>query len=326
MLHSDATLLDECAAQTQYHGLDADEVFVMPSPVAHVSGLIYGVLLPIFLGATSVLLARWDATAFLTAIERERGTFSGGATPFLEGLVDHPDLERFNLTSFRRFPCGGADVPPDLIRRARRASASSPGAASAPRSSRASRHRPAPTSRTTSGPRRTGARSARTAFGSLPTARSRPIGPELFLGYLDTPLTRRHVHRRRLVAHRRPRHDRRRRLPHHRRAGQGCRDPARREDPGQGRGTTRRRTSRHHRRGDHRASRRAHRRARVRVHRGGSRSARTISRRDSASSFVSAASPHDDFPNKSRSSTPCPGLPEARSTSAHYAAQFSPRS
>src|SRR5207244_1610984 len=110
-LHSDATLLIECRAQSEFHGLRADEVFVMPSPVAHVSGLIYGIFLPVYLGATSVLLARWDPTEFLATIERERGTFSGGATPFLQGATDHPDLERFDLSSFRLFPCGGADVP-----------------------------------------------------------------------------------------------------------------------------------------------------------------------------------------------------------------------
>ena len=37
VLHSDRTLAAECAAQALYHQLTADEVFVMPSPVSHVS-------------------------------------------------------------------------------------------------------------------------------------------------------------------------------------------------------------------------------------------------------------------------------------------------
>jgi cyclohexanecarboxylate-CoA ligase len=120
VLHADRTLGAECAAQAAYHRLGADEVFVMPSPVAHTSGLLYGILLPIALGATAVLQDRWDPDRFLALVEAERGTFSGGATPFLQGLVDHPDRERFDLSSLRVFPCGGATVPPDLIRRARR--------------------------------------------------------------------------------------------------------------------------------------------------------------------------------------------------------------
>jgi cyclohexanecarboxylate-CoA ligase len=118
--HTDHTLQAECAAQAAYHRLGADEVFVIPSPVAHVSGLLYGMLLPVWLGATTVLMSRWDATGFLELIERERGTFSAGATPFLVGLVEHPSLDRFDVSSLRVFPCGGAAVPPELIRTARR--------------------------------------------------------------------------------------------------------------------------------------------------------------------------------------------------------------
>ncbi|HEY8217534.1 MAG TPA: AMP-binding protein [Acidimicrobiia bacterium] len=118
VLHSDRTLLAECRAQAAYHAMGTDEVFVMPSPVAHVSGLLYGILLPVLLGATSVLMPTWDAGRFLELVEAERGTVCGGATPFLRGVVDHPELERFDVSSLRLFPCGGADVPPDLIRRA----------------------------------------------------------------------------------------------------------------------------------------------------------------------------------------------------------------
>jgi cyclohexanecarboxylate-CoA ligase len=118
VLHSNTTLAAECAAQSAYHGLREDEVFVMASPVGHVSGLLYGVLLPVWLGATAVLMPRWDPGRFLELVAAEGGTFSGGATPFLQGVVDHPELDRFDTSSLRLFPCGGADVPPDLIRRA----------------------------------------------------------------------------------------------------------------------------------------------------------------------------------------------------------------
>ncbi len=118
VLHSDRTLIAECRAQAAYHGLTEAEVFVMAGSVGHVSGLIYGVLLPIWLGATSVLMSRWDPARYLRLVESERGTFSGGAPAFLQGLVDHPELARFDVSSLRVFPCGGADVDPDLIRRA----------------------------------------------------------------------------------------------------------------------------------------------------------------------------------------------------------------
>jgi len=120
VLHSTATLLAECRATVGYHRLGADEVLVMPSPVSHISGLLYGILLPAVLGATSVLMEAWDPEQFCALVERERGTFSAGATPFLQGVVDLPHLDRYDLRSLRLFPCGGAEVPPELIRRAMR--------------------------------------------------------------------------------------------------------------------------------------------------------------------------------------------------------------
>ena len=70
--HSHRTLAIEADATIAYHRLGDDEVFVMPSPVSHISGLLYGVLLPIVLGATSVLMERWEPERFLDLVERER--------------------------------------------------------------------------------------------------------------------------------------------------------------------------------------------------------------------------------------------------------------
>jgi len=186
-LHSDTTLLVECAAQSTFHGMGHDEVFVMPSPVAHVSGLLYGILLPVYLGATSVLLARWDPTEFLAAIERERGTFSGGATPFLRGAVEHPDLDRYDLSSFRLFPCGGADVPPDLIRRAHERlgvrTGRGYGSTEFPSITSSAGPDEDDDKRAESDGRPIGENRIRLTDGEIEA-----IGPELFLGYLDATL------------------------------------------------------------------------------------------------------------------------------------------
>jgi cyclohexanecarboxylate-CoA ligase len=148
--HSDRTLTAECSAQAAYHRLRADEVFVMPSPVGHISGLLYGILLPIWLGATSLLMPAWNPERFLALVEAEGGTFCGGATPFLQGVVGHPALARYDVSSLRLFP----------------GSASAPAGATGRRSSRASPARLVPMSPRTSGPRPTGAQSAPTRSAS----------------------------------------------------------------------------------------------------------------------------------------------------------------
>ncbi len=187
VLHSDSTLLAECAAQAAYHRLGAHDVFVMPSPTAHVSGLLYGILLPLYLGATAVLMARWDAGQFLALVEAERGTFSGGATPFLQGAVDHPDLDRFDVSSLAVFPCGGADVPPDLIRRAiaRLGVRTGRGYGSTEFPSITSSAGPdePDDKRATTDGRPIGANEVRIVDGEIHAR-----GPELFLGYRDPAL------------------------------------------------------------------------------------------------------------------------------------------
>ncbi|MQA17497.1 MAG: AMP-binding protein, partial [Pseudonocardiaceae bacterium] len=67
-----------------------------------------------------VLQDIWDPTVALRLIESQRCTFTLAATPFLHGIVHHPELASFDVSSLRLFGCGGADVPPALIRQAER--------------------------------------------------------------------------------------------------------------------------------------------------------------------------------------------------------------
>ena len=198
VLHSATTLAAECRATIRHHGLAADDVLVMPSPVGHISGLLYGILLPSLLGATSVLMEVWDPERFCALVERERGTFSAGATPFLRDVVDLPTLGRFDLRSLRLFPCGGAEVPPELIRRAIRRLGV--------RSGRGYGSTEFPSITSSAGPDVPEAKRAETDGAVIPPgeievrdAEGRPVpagregeirarGPELFLGYRDPRL------------------------------------------------------------------------------------------------------------------------------------------
>jgi len=118
VVHTHNTLDYENRSIIDVYRLGPDDVVFMPSPVTHITGLLYGVQLPAMLGTRVVLQDVWDATAALRLIEAEGCTFTVAATPFLHGLVHHPDLTAFDVTSLRVFACGGADVPPALIRRA----------------------------------------------------------------------------------------------------------------------------------------------------------------------------------------------------------------
>src|SRR5262249_5193234 len=118
VLHSHATLLAEAYSLGPAHGLTAADPVLMPSPLPHVSGLVHALLVPAALGTAAVLMDRWDAGDALRAIARERVTYMVGAPIFLRDLAQHPERPAHDLSSFRLFSCGGADVDPTLVRTA----------------------------------------------------------------------------------------------------------------------------------------------------------------------------------------------------------------
>ena len=119
VLHSHDTLAYECRSIIELYRATADDRVFMPSPVTHITGLLYGLALPFMLGTSVTLQAVWEPAAAAELIAREGSTFMIGATPFLHALVRTPESSRAKLASLRVFGCGGADIPPALIREAR---------------------------------------------------------------------------------------------------------------------------------------------------------------------------------------------------------------
>jgi fatty-acyl-CoA synthase len=85
-------------------------------PFFHVAGGFTGILPPLITGGAMILMDRWDAARAFELIERERVTvFSGIPTHFID-LLQHPDRERYDLSSLRTGWIGGANNPPEVIR------------------------------------------------------------------------------------------------------------------------------------------------------------------------------------------------------------------
>jgi cyclohexanecarboxylate-CoA ligase len=116
-LHSHRTLLAEVRDVTRLCRLaDGTQRVFMGSPLSHITGLSYGILLPVDLGAEVVLQERWDPAAAAELIEQRGCTFTVSATPFLRGLAD--EYATRGRSSLQTFVCGGADIPAALVRRA----------------------------------------------------------------------------------------------------------------------------------------------------------------------------------------------------------------
>ena len=98
--------------------LGPDTVVLMASPLAHQTGYLYGFLMPIRLGARTVLQDVWDPAAAARIIHDEQATFTIGATPFLADLAHTDALERYPTASLEIFATAGAPVPRVLVQTA----------------------------------------------------------------------------------------------------------------------------------------------------------------------------------------------------------------
>lgn len=100
-------------------GLDSTDILFVPPAIGHVSGLSFGIHMALHIGATVCLLPDWKPETAVELIERERCTWTAGPTPFLQGVVAAASTRPDTVSSLRVFRCGGASVPPGLIRQAR---------------------------------------------------------------------------------------------------------------------------------------------------------------------------------------------------------------
>ena len=98
--------------------IDPGDTFLVPSPIAHIGGSIYAFECPLLLGTTAVLMQRWNADDGVVLMAEHHCTHMAGATPFLDQLLNAAERAGTRLPDLKVFICGGASVPPSLIRRA----------------------------------------------------------------------------------------------------------------------------------------------------------------------------------------------------------------
>jgi acyl-CoA synthetase (AMP-forming)/AMP-acid ligase II len=89
-----------------------------PSPIAHTTGLVTSVLLPMLTGASTHVMAKWDAAGGIDEIQRYGCTAAVTAPTFLHTLLSEYDAERHDLSTLRLWTCAGAPIPAAVVERA----------------------------------------------------------------------------------------------------------------------------------------------------------------------------------------------------------------
>ena len=80
-------------------------------PMFHLTGMQSNMNAPIQLGATSVLMTRWDRDTAAELIQRYRITGVTGITTMIVDFLANPNLGSYDLSSIHRIGGGGASMP-----------------------------------------------------------------------------------------------------------------------------------------------------------------------------------------------------------------------
>ena len=114
VMHSHNTLMYGTATMARLLGLTSEDVVWTASPLGHGTAFEWGMRQALVIGGTLALQDIWNAENALKIIERARCTFTLAATPFAAMLLESPEVDRHDLSSFRIFACAGAPIPQKL--------------------------------------------------------------------------------------------------------------------------------------------------------------------------------------------------------------------
>ena len=97
--------------------LNCTDSMLMPVPVAHATGMMYGITVPLMSGYKSVLLEKFDAEESLKMIQREHCTAIEGPTVIAVDILHFVDTQpdKYDISSLRYFFCGGAPIPRTIV-------------------------------------------------------------------------------------------------------------------------------------------------------------------------------------------------------------------
>jgi long-chain acyl-CoA synthetase len=86
-------------------------------PLFHATGCLATMTVNTASGGKIVMMHRFDAGKALKVIQDEKIQTIGGVPTIAMQILDHPDFDKYDLSSIRTVAYGGAPAPPELVRR-----------------------------------------------------------------------------------------------------------------------------------------------------------------------------------------------------------------
>jgi fatty-acyl-CoA synthase len=116
-MHSNRTLMANSCGGGQWGYATTESVGLAVVPMFHITGLLYGVLGPVFLGMSLVIMPRWDRELAGRLISRYQVTHWTCIPTMIIDLFGSPNYQQFDLSSLTYLSGGGAAMPAAVAER-----------------------------------------------------------------------------------------------------------------------------------------------------------------------------------------------------------------
>jgi len=116
-MHTHRTLMPNVIGGGLWGYASAETVSLGVVPMFHITGMLYGVLSPVYSGSTVVLMPRWDRELAGRLISRHRVSHWTCIPTMIIDLFGSPNYKSFDLTSLRYLSGGGAAMPQAVAER-----------------------------------------------------------------------------------------------------------------------------------------------------------------------------------------------------------------
>jgi acyl-CoA synthetase (AMP-forming)/AMP-acid ligase II len=101
-------------------GLREGDRYLVVNPFFHAFGLKAGILASVIKGATIIPHPVFDVPSVMQRVDDEKVTMLPGPPAIYQTILDHPELDQFDLSTLRLSVTGAAAVPVEMINRMRR--------------------------------------------------------------------------------------------------------------------------------------------------------------------------------------------------------------
>ncbi|MCL4140265.1 UNVERIFIED_CONTAM: hypothetical protein GTU68_038438 [Idotea baltica] len=95
--------------------VQSGDPYLLVNPYFHAFGYNSGIIVCLMFGAINVPVAIYEPTSVMATIQREKVAVFPGPPALFQGLLNHPDLEDYDLSSLRSCVTGAASIPVEMI-------------------------------------------------------------------------------------------------------------------------------------------------------------------------------------------------------------------